>query len=436
MVEHRSEQVSEDSSIMTPRAIGAFSLQDVVVNRRLLLRPIRKISETREMSGIRAVAGVLRRGSAAVLNELAELAIDLCDAGSGGVSVIEDDGAEKVFRWRATAGKLKPYLGGSTPRNWSPCGECLNAGTPMLYSFPGRYFTYLQKLDVPVVEVLIIPMYAAGLAVGTIWIVSHDEQRGFNAEDVRVMTSMANFAARGLYVSPGPSGNGMELARLSGSEQDIFWSELVRRIALGDHWALTELTGETQPFVFAIALRIVSFRADAEEVTADVYVRAWKTAESYSPQRGSVHAWLIRMARSIAIDRLRSRSTRDRSEVALSIGYNNAVDPGGGVAILETRRYLHEAIQALPFEQRRAIELAYFSGLTASEIAGRLGHPLGSVKSRIRLGLMRLRLLLSAVAPHACGLDLPLDPGIARKAATPVSAAGRPYASSRRLTSR
>lgn len=115
------------------------------------------------------------------------------------------------------AGALKHYKGGSTPRDWSPRGECLNAGTAMLYSRPARYFTYFQKLAIPIVEGLVIPMYAAGLAVGTIWIVSHDEQRGFNAEDVRVMTSLGNFAAHALYTSARPSG--------PEREREIVWTQ-------------------------------------------------------------------------------------------------------------------------------------------------------------------------------------------------------------------
>jgi len=121
-------------------------------------------------------------------------------------------------------------------------------------------------------------------------------------------------------------------------------------------------------------------------------------AKTYDARRGSVEQWLVTITRNRAIDRLRSRSVRDRSEAGLFVECSSAVDPESSAAASQTRTHLLQALQALPFEQRRAIELAYFSGLTMTEIAERLGHPVGSVKTRIRMGLMRLRLLLAAVA--------------------------------------
>jgi RNA polymerase sigma-70 factor (ECF subfamily) len=154
----------------------------------------------------------------------------------------------------------------------------------------------------------------------------------------------------------------------------------------------------SRPAKSSKALRILSFRADAEEVTADVYTRIWRTAASYDARRGSVDAWLVSIARSRAIDRLRSRATRDRSEIALSVECSSSVNPESSAAASQTKSHLLQALHAIPFEQRRAIELAYFSGLTMTEIAEQLGRPIGSVKTRIRMGLMKLRRLLAAVA--------------------------------------
>jgi hypothetical protein len=102
----------------------------------------------------------------------------LCDAGAGGISMLEtgDDGRQ-FFRWQALAGELEAHVGGTTPGDWSPCGECLKAGKPMLYSYPARFFTYFQNVNTIIVEGLVIPMYADGQPIGTIRIVSHDSRR-------------------------------------------------------------------------------------------------------------------------------------------------------------------------------------------------------------------------------------------------------------------
>ena len=381
-------------------AVKPASLQDTIINAELGTRRLRRTDSRREFDGMHSLAKVMAtHNSTAVLKRLATLAIELCGAGTGGVSVIEDDeNGEQIFRWQALAGELEQHEGGTTPRDWSPCGECLKTGKVMLYSYPARYFTYFQKIDTPIVEGLVVPMYVDNLPVGTIWILSHSEHVKFDAEDARVMTGLGNFAAATLKASLLGTESIEERAVPVRGERELVWKEYVRRIAHEDHSALSALLQETSPLVFATALRVLSFRADAEEVTTDVYHRIWRTAESYDPQRGSVDAWLVSMARSRAIDRLRSRATRDRSETALSIECSRSVDPESSAAASQTRTHLLQALHALPPQQRRAIELAYFSGLTMTEIAGQLGHPIGSVKTRIRMGLIKLRRLLAAVA--------------------------------------
>ena len=345
-----------------------------------------------------ALAALMPQDSGAVLKSLAKFAIELCSAGSGGVSVIETgkDGVE-MFRWRALAGQVEPYVGGTTPRDWSPCGECLRAGKAMLYSYPARYFTYFQKLDTPIVEGLVIPMYVDRIAVGTIWIISHEEQRRFNAEDVRIMTSLGDFAANALRLAVNGKCSEDRLSK-SGAAREIVWAEYARRIARGEEWALTALLDETRSLIFSVVLRVLSFRADAEEATADVYAQVWKTAGMYDTRRGSVSSWLIRIARNRAIDLLRSRSARDRSEATLFLECSGAPHSQNGRAASQTLSHLYQALEALPAQQRRAIELAYFSGLTMETIAEKLGEPLGTVKTRIRMALMKLRRMFAAAA--------------------------------------
>lgn len=284
----------------------------------------------------------------------------------------------------------------------------------MLYAYPARFFTYFQDVDIAIVEGLVIPMYAAGLPVGTIWIVSHDEQRHFDAEDVRIMTSLASFVTASIERSCARPSSFGEANRIG---QDFVWAELVRRIVSGDSSALRSLIDETKPIVFASALRILSLRADAEEITMDVYSHVWNMASSYDVRRGGVLTWMLSIARSRGIDRLRSRARQERSYEGLCLECGSAADLEGNVASGEAGRQVRQAIQALPFEQRRAIELVYFGGYSMIEVASRLGHPLGTVKSRIRYGLLRMRRLLATTECHKPPPALMTKP-VAAEAAT------------------
>jgi GAF domain-containing protein len=141
-----------------------------------------------------------------VLHELAAKAVLLCEAGSAGVSLLEvTPEGERIFRWVALAGAFEKYIGGHTPRNWSPCGTCLDQKAPVLLFYPARVFTYFNSAEPPIVEGLVIPMFYAWHEVGTIWIVSHDEARKFDREDVRIMSALANITAVALRVRRGES---------------------------------------------------------------------------------------------------------------------------------------------------------------------------------------------------------------------------------------
>jgi RNA polymerase sigma-70 factor (ECF subfamily) len=158
----------------------------------------------------------------------------------------------------------------------------------------------------------------------------------------------------------------------------------------------------THPLVYGLALRILGDVADAEEVALDVYTQVWRTAGNFDPRRGSVSAWLVTLARSRAIDRLRSaaaRRQREESRPELPEAPAAARSPEEASLLGQRRVRVRAALARLLPEQREAIELAFFSGLTHSELAARLGQPLGTVKTRIRLGMMKLRELLGS--PHA-----------------------------------
>ena len=166
------------------------------------------------------------------------------------------------------------------------------------------------------------------------------------------------------------------------------------RIARGDHGALAELYDRNARLVFSLALRILQNRADAEDIVQDVFAQVWAQAGRYDNTRGAVAAWMLTMARSRAIDKLRSRSARPEiaSEARIVEDVPDAAERQDlQLLSAEQVETLRGALNELPAAQRVALELAYYEGLTHAEIADRLSEPLGTVKTRIRQAVIRLR---------------------------------------------
>lgn len=178
---------------------------------------------------------------------------------------------------------------------------------------------------------------------------------------------------------------------------------LMARIAAGGQDGLEQLHARYRAYAFAIALRVVGDPGRAEDVVQDAFLSVWRRADSYATGRGSVRTWLGSIVRNRAIDVVRAtreHAVEDQDAVLLSLQDTApAVDEQVAAAIdgAETRR----ALGQLPDEQRQAIALAYFAGLSHSEIADRTGLPLGTVKSRVRLGIQRMRQSLSMAAMQA-----------------------------------
>jgi RNA polymerase sigma-70 factor (ECF subfamily) len=173
---------------------------------------------------------------------------------------------------------------------------------------------------------------------------------------------------------------------------------LLGDVAGGDPDALAALYDATSRRVYGLALRILGDRMEAEEVTLDVYMHVWRSAVAYDAGRGSVEAWIHTLARSRAIDRLRAKAREGARHLPLGAveGFeDSALGPEEELVENDAARRVRRALRGLPSAQRRAIAAAYFGGLSYSEVARRLGAPEGTVKTRIRTGLLALRAALA-----------------------------------------
>jgi len=204
--------------------------------------------------------------------------------------------------------------------------------------------------------------------------------------------------------SAGSDGGGSDGGGSVGSGSD---EELVRGTVAGDTAAFARLFDRHSPCALGLLVKMLGSRGEAEEVLQEVFLQVWRRAGSYDPTRAGVRGWILLLARSRALDRIRSRRARQRREQAAHeqgareqesrVGVE-AEEPVGTrrLEARERSREVFGALRELPDEQRQAVELAFFEGLSHSQIADRTEAPLGTVKSRVLLGMRRLRLTLQA----------------------------------------
>jgi RNA polymerase sigma-70 factor (ECF subfamily) len=174
---------------------------------------------------------------------------------------------------------------------------------------------------------------------------------------------------------------------------------LLQRIAARDTAALAELYDRHCRLLFSLIVRIVGDRGEAEEILQEVFVRVWTRVEMYDAEMAAPLPWMVRVARNRAIDRLRARRVRAAVDTpALDLAALEATAPATGIqtpeaAVLdsERRRTVTGALAGLPADQRQLIEAAFFEGYTHTELAQRFGLPLGTVKTRIRAGMLAMR---------------------------------------------
>jgi len=180
-----------DSLNLIPREV--VDLNSIITTAELSQRPSRPPDYAAENHALVALTQALAHSPNGILQKLAESALTLCRAHSAGVSLLEPEG--KNFYWPAVVGQWACYVGGRTPRDYGPCGAALDRDTAQLMSHPERHFTPFASITPLIEEALLIPFHVEGKAVGTIWVIAHDQSRQFDAEDLRVMTDLGQFAA-------------------------------------------------------------------------------------------------------------------------------------------------------------------------------------------------------------------------------------------------
>ena len=181
---------------------------------------------------------------------------------------------------------------------------------------------------------------------------------------------------------------------------------LVRRMAEGDEQALGALYDRWHPVVHAVVARVLRQRDDVDDVVEEVFWQAWRQAERYDPARAVVQTWVLTIARSRALDRARAVMRRREEPLDGESGDVAAQqpaegDPGMDAEASERRRIVVAALAELPAEQRECLELGYFGGLSQTEIAERTGQPLGTVKTRMRLAMQKLKVRLQVLRDEA-----------------------------------
>ena len=262
-----------------------LSIDDILITPELQHRVPRLADYAAENQAMMALALEMANNPQNLLQLLVQFAQELCQAGSAGISLLEDVDGETVFRWPAISGAFAGHVCGSAPREFSPCGIVLDRGAPQLYSYLARHFTYMQGTEPEIIESLVIPIHTKGEAVGTMWVLAHDEQRRFDAEDTRLLTNLGNFTAAALQVI-----GARDLAQQSALKIVLAHEELetqVQERTQALHSANAALQESTRMYrALADATPQMVWTADPDG-TVDYYNERWYAFTGF-PRDGSV----------------------------------------------------------------------------------------------------------------------------------------------------
>lgn len=212
------------STLLQPIRDGV-DLESVISTVELARRPWRAPDHEAENRALVALAQEIAGSPEDILQKLVEKALGLCRADSAGISIAEELDGKQIFRWRAIAGKYALHRWGTTPRDFSPCGTVLDRDALMMFSRPARHYAYLDEAQPPIVEALLVPFSVRAELVGTIWIMANDDIRKFDAEDARVLVSLAKFASAAYQ-----SSLAAEVIRESDRRKDDFLAVLAHEL--------------------------------------------------------------------------------------------------------------------------------------------------------------------------------------------------------------
>ncbi|AUX33895.1 MULTISPECIES: GAF domain-containing protein [Sorangium] len=244
----------DGAAVLSPPGVR---IDEVLAAEALSLRPSRLPDHAAENRALIALAEAMAGSLEDVLPTLVSLLLELCRADSAGVSVLEVEDGREVFRWVALAGAFAHHIGGTMPRRPSPCGAVLDCNAALLFSFspPARHFAAGAAMDPAIVEALTVPFHAGGAPIGTVWVVAHSDERKFDAEDARLVSSLSRFAATAVHA-------------LAQAREARRASEALRE-SEGRHRFLAELAAATQPLVDPGEVMAVTARLLAEHLGVD-----------------------------------------------------------------------------------------------------------------------------------------------------------------------
>jgi PAS domain S-box-containing protein len=208
---------------------GVVPLESILCTEELHRRPPRPPNYEKENRALVALSHALADSPRIILQTLADTILEVCEVDSAGISLLTTHDGGKRFYWPAIAGRWKPHIGGGTPRDFGPCGDVLDRNIPLLFRHPECRYTYFQPMTPPVEECLLIPFYAEGVPVGTIWAIAHDDRRKFDAEDERLMCSLGNFASSAYQVVTSLDALKFEVAEREKAERELRRSDTALR---------------------------------------------------------------------------------------------------------------------------------------------------------------------------------------------------------------
>lgn len=216
-------------------------LESVISTPELRKRPSRSPDYQAESRALSGLAQEMANSPQNVLQKLVDVALELSRAQSAGISILEEEEGRKIFRWHAVAGQWAGYLGGTMPREASPCGTVLDQNASLLLTHPERYYPIPSTITPPIVEVLLIPFHVAAEPIGTIWAIAHDESLLFDAEDERIMSSLGKFASAAYQTWKRIETLKIEVAERQKTDEALRKSEsnlrdFLENATIGMHW--------------------------------------------------------------------------------------------------------------------------------------------------------------------------------------------------------